>query len=79
LIVQNFEEIDFERALTVTKLLVNLEQRMQKRLINNQSNGVAARAKQIMSLAGLAPNSSCENQIRNSSMCSIVYVENPLS
>ena len=38
----------------VAKLLVNLEQGMQKGLINNQSSGVAACARQIISLAGLA-------------------------
>jgi len=38
----------------VAKLFVNLEQGMQKGLINNESSGVSARAKQIISLAGLA-------------------------
>ena len=41
----------------VAKLLVNLEQGMQKGLINNQSSGVAACARQIISLAGLAADS----------------------
>ena len=38
----------------LAKLIVTLEQGMQKGLIHNQSSGVAARAKQIISLAGLA-------------------------
>ena len=38
----------------VAKLLMNLEQAMQKRVINNQSSGVAAYARQIISMAGLA-------------------------
>ena len=48
----------------VAKLLVNLEQGMQKGLINNQSSGVAACARQIISLAGLAADSSYENRVR---------------
>ena len=48
----------------VAKLLVNLEQGMQKGLINNQSSGVAACAKQIISLAGLAANFSYHNRVR---------------
>ena len=35
LIVQDFEEINIERPQMVAKLLVNLEQGMQKGLINN--------------------------------------------
>ena len=54
LIVQDFEEINIERPQMVAKLLVNLEQGMQKGLINNQSSGVAACTRQIISLAGLA-------------------------
>ena len=42
LIVQDFEEINIERLQIVAKLLENQEQGMQKGLINNQSNGVAA-------------------------------------
>ena len=38
----------------VTKLIVILEQGMQKELLNNQSLGFAACAKQIINLAGLA-------------------------
>jgi hypothetical protein len=56
LIVQDIEEINLERPQMVAKLIVNLEQAMQKGLINNQSSGVAACAKQIISLAGLAAN-----------------------
>ncbi len=47
----------------VAKLLVNLEQGMQKGLINNQSSGVAACARQIISLAGLAADSSYNNEL----------------
>ena len=57
LIVQDFEEINIERPQMVAKLLVNLEQGMQKELINNQSSAVAACARQIISLAGLAADS----------------------
>ena len=46
----------------VAKLLVNLEQGMQKGLLNNHSSGVAACARQIISLAGLAADSSYNNQ-----------------
>ena len=54
LIVQEFEEINIKRPQMEAKLLVNLEQGMQKGLINNQSSGVAACVRQIISLAGLA-------------------------
>ena len=64
LIFQNFEEINVERPQMVAKLLVNLEQSMQKGLINNQSSGVAACARQIISLAGLAADSSYNNRVR---------------
>ena len=36
LIVQDFEEINIERPQMVAKLLVNLEQAMQKVLLNSQ-------------------------------------------
>jgi len=64
LIVQDFEEINIERPQMVAKLLVNLEQGVQKGLINNQSSGVAACARQIISLAGLAADSKYNNQSR---------------
>ncbi len=48
----------------VAKLLVNLEQGMQKWLINNQLSGVAACSRQIISLAGLAADSSNNNRAR---------------
>tara|TARA_Y100001968_G_scaffold104779_1_gene94712 strand:+ start:86 stop:241 length:156 start_codon:yes stop_codon:yes gene_type:complete len=48
----------------VAKLLVNLEQGMQKGLINNQSSGVAACSKHIIPLAGLAADSSYNNRVR---------------
>ena len=63
-IVQDFEEINIERPQMVAKLLVNLEQGMQKGLINNQSSGVAACARQIILLAGLAADSSYKNRLR---------------
>ena len=57
LIFQDFDEINLERPQMVAKLLLNLEQGMQKGLINNQLSGVAAFARQIISLAGLAADS----------------------
>ena len=48
----------------VAKLLVNLEQGMEKGLINNQLSGVAACARQIISLAGLAADSLYNNRVR---------------
>ena len=57
LIVQDFEEINIERPQIVAKLLVNLEQGMQKALLHNQSTGVAACVKQIINLNGLAGDS----------------------
>ena len=45
LIVQDFVEINILRPQMVAKLLVNLEQAMQKGLLNNQSSGVAACSK----------------------------------
>ena len=63
-IVEDFEEINIERPQMVAKLLVNLEQGMQKGLINNQSSGVAASARQIISLAELAADSSYNNRVR---------------
>ena len=41
----------------VAKLIVTLKQGMQKGLLHNQSSGVAACAKQIINLAGLAADS----------------------
>ena len=64
LIVQDFVEINIERPQMVAKLLVNLEQGMQKGLINHQSSGVPACARQIISLAGLAADSSYNNRVR---------------
>jgi len=48
----------------VAKLFVNLEQGMQKGLLNNQSSGVAACAIQIINLAGLAAEFSYNNRVR---------------
>jgi len=42
LIVQGFEKINIERPQMVAKLIVTLEQGMQKGLLHNQSSGVAA-------------------------------------
>ena len=64
LIVQDFEEINVERPQMVAKLLVNLEQGMQKALLHNQSSGVAACARQIISLVGLAADSLYNNRLR---------------
>ena len=63
LIVQDFEEINIERPQMVARLLVNLEQGMQKGLINNKPSGVAACARQIISLASLAADSSYNNRV----------------
>ena len=64
LIVKDFDEINIERPQMVAKLIVTLEQGMQKGLLHNQSSGVAACAKQIISLAGLAADSSHNNRVR---------------
>ena len=52
LIVQEFEEINIERPQMVAKLIVTLEQGMQREMLNNQSFGVAACARQIISIEG---------------------------
>ncbi len=62
LIFQDFEEINIERPKMTAKLIVSLEQIVQKGLLNNQSSGVAACARQIISLAGLAAGFSYNNQ-----------------
>ena len=64
LIVKDFDEINIERPQMVAKLIVTLEQGMQKGLLNNQSSGVAACAKQIISLVGLASDSSYNNRVK---------------
>ena len=48
----------------VAKLLVNLEQGIQKALIHNQSDDHAACPRQIISLAELAADSSQNNRVR---------------
>ena len=68
LIVKDFDEINIERLQMVAKLLVNLEEGMQKALLHNQSSGVAACAKQIISLAGLAADSLYNNRSRKMKM-----------
>ena len=50
----------------VAKLIVTLEQGMQKGLLHNQSSGVAAFAKQIINLAGLAADSTYKLRGRRS-------------
>ena len=64
LIVKDFDEINIERPQMVAKLIVTLEQGMQKGLLHNQSSGVAACAKQIINLAGLAADSLYNNRVR---------------
>ena len=64
LIVQDFEEINIERPQMVAKLLVTLEQGMQKGLLHDQSSGVAACAKQIINLAGLGSDSNYNSRGR---------------
>ena len=61
LIFKDFEEINIERPKMVAKLLVNLELGMQKGLLTNQSSGVDACVREIISLAGLAADSSNNN------------------
>ena len=53
LIVQDFEENNIDLPQMVAKLILNLEQGIQKGLINKQLSGVAACARQIISLAEL--------------------------
>ncbi len=48
----------------VVKFVGNLEEGMQKALLQNQSSGVAVCARQIISLAGLAADSSKDNRVR---------------
>ena len=64
LIVKDFDEINIERPQMVAKLIVTLEQGMQKGLLHNQSSGVAACAKQIINLAGLAADSTYNSRGR---------------
>ena len=64
LIVQDFEEINIEWPQMVAKLLVNLEQGMQKGLVHNQAVGVSACARQIINLAGLSANSNYNSRYR---------------
>ena len=64
LIVKDFDEINIERPQMVAKLIVTLEQGMQKGLLHNQSSGVAACAKQIINLAGLAADSTYNSRPR---------------
>ena len=56
--------ITINRPQMVAKLLINLEQGMQKGLINNQSSGVTACAEQIIQLAGLATDSQYNSRGR---------------
>ncbi len=53
LIIKDFEEINIERPQMEAILLVNLEKGMQKGVINNQSSGVVACARQIISMASI--------------------------
>ncbi len=64
LIVQDLEEVDLSRPQMTAKLIVNLEQAMQKALLHNQSAAVASCAKQIIHLCGLAANSSYSSKSR---------------
>ena len=65
LLTEDIDEINLERPQMVAKLLVTLEQAMQKALLHNQSAGVAACAKQIISLCGLAADSSYNRKPRS--------------
>ena len=64
LIVKDFDEIDIQRPQMVAKLLVNLEEGMQKALLHNQSSGVAACAKQIINLPRLGADLTNNNRVR---------------
>ncbi len=64
LLVQDLEEVDLSRPQMTAKLIVNLEQAMQKALLHNQSAAVASCAKQIIHLCGLAANSSYASKSR---------------
>tara|TARA_Y100001968_G_C19250837_1_gene664318 strand:- start:318 stop:473 length:156 start_codon:yes stop_codon:yes gene_type:complete len=48
----------------MSKILVNLEQVVQKSLIYNQSAGVAACVKQLISFAGLGSDSNYNSRPR---------------
>ena len=64
LIVQYFEEVIIDWPQMVAKRLVNLEEGIQKGLINNQSSDVAFCARQIISLAGLAADSQYNSRLK---------------
>ena len=63
LIVKDFDEINIERPQMVAKLIVTLEQGMQKGLLHNQSSGVGL-GKKIINLAGLAADSQYNSRGR---------------
>tara|TARA_Y100001968_G_scaffold302803_1_gene316425 strand:- start:701 stop:910 length:210 start_codon:yes stop_codon:yes gene_type:complete len=63
-IFHDFEEINIERPQMVAKLLVNLEQGMQKGLIKNHLSGVTACARQIIAMAGLSADSQYKSRTR---------------
>ena len=65
LLTEDIDEINLERPQMVAKLLVTLEQGMQKALLHNQAAGVAACAKQIINLCGLAADSSYNHRAHN--------------
>ena len=54
LLVQDLEKINVERTHMTAKLIVNLESGLQSALKNNQGTAVAACAKQLINLCGLA-------------------------
>ena len=64
LIVQDLEGVDLSRPQMTAKLIVNLEQAMQKALLHNQSAGLAACAKQIINLCGLSADSTYNSRGR---------------
>ena len=64
LIVEDFEQIDLQRPQMVATLVVNLQEAIQKGLIHNQISGVAAAAKQIISLCGLSADSPYNSRSR---------------
>ena len=58
-------------------IIKDSEEGMQKGLINNQYAGVPACARQIILLAELASDSSHNNRVQKSSICSIFSFTNP--
>ena len=74
LIVQDLEEVDLSRVQMTAKLITNLESGMQKALLHNQGTAVAACAKQLITLCGLAADSKYNNRSRSSYCSALAYL-----